>query len=67
MKTSILFSLIVFALFSCQSEPKEISYSSQADQTQKPVLHAKNWLAITGKPLGATAGAMMFQQGGNAV
>jgi gamma-glutamyltranspeptidase/glutathione hydrolase len=31
------------------------------------VLHAKHWLAITGKPLGATAGAMMFQQGGNAV
>jgi len=36
-------------------------------QTQKPVLHAKNWLAITGKPLGATAGAMIFQKGGNAV
>lgn len=38
-----------------------------AQRTQKPVLHAKNWLAITGKPLGATAGAMIFQQGGNAV
>ncbi len=38
-----------------------------SQNTQKPVLHAKNWLAITGKPLGATAGAMMFQQGGNAV
>ncbi len=38
-----------------------------AQNTQKPVLHAKKWLAITGKPLGATAGAMMFQQGGNAV
>ncbi len=36
-------------------------------RTQKPVLHAKNWLAITGKPLGATAGAMIFQKGGNAV
>ena len=24
-------------------------------------------MAITGKPQGATAGAMMFQQGGNAV
>jgi len=33
----------------------------------KPVLHGKHWVAITGKPLGATAGAMMFQQGGNAV
>ncbi len=36
-------------------------------RTEKPVLHAKNWLAITGKPLAATAGAMIFQQGGNAV
>jgi gamma-glutamyltranspeptidase / glutathione hydrolase len=36
-------------------------------QTQKPVLHGKNWMAITGKPLAATAGAMIFQKGGNAV
>ncbi|MCB0840406.1 MAG: hypothetical protein KDD99_27255, partial [Bacteroidetes bacterium] len=64
MKSFIYLSFFVSLLFACQSEPKEISYTSQADQTQKPVLHAKNWLAITGKPLGATAGAMMFQQGG---
>ena len=38
-----------------------------AQQTQKPPLHAKHWLAITGKPLGATAGALMFARGGNAV
>lgn len=38
-----------------------------AQQTQKPVLHGKHWMAITGKPLAATAGAMMFQQKGNAV
>ena len=36
-------------------------------QTQKPVLHGKNWMAITGKPLAATAGAITFQKGGNAV
>lgn len=36
-------------------------------RTEKPQLHAKNWMAITGKPLGATAGSMIFQQGGNAV
>lgn len=36
-------------------------------RTQKPVLHAKEWLAITGKPLAATSGARIFQQGGNAV
>jgi gamma-glutamyltranspeptidase/glutathione hydrolase len=35
--------------------------------TNKPQLHAKKWLAITGKPLAATAGAMIFQKGGNAV
>ncbi len=38
-----------------------------AQRTQKPPLHAKHWIAITGKPLSATAGAMMFQKGGNAV
>jgi gamma-glutamyltranspeptidase / glutathione hydrolase len=38
-----------------------------AQPTQKPVLHGKHWMAITGKPLAATAGAMIFQQGGNAV
>jgi gamma-glutamyltranspeptidase/glutathione hydrolase len=38
-----------------------------AQNTQKPVLHGKHWMAITGKPLGATAGAMIFSQGGNAV
>ncbi|MFQ5690281.1 MAG: gamma-glutamyltransferase family protein [Gemmatimonadota bacterium] len=38
-----------------------------AQQTAKPVLHGSHWVAITGKPLGATAGAMAFQNGGNAV
>ena len=36
-------------------------------QTNKPILHGKHWIAITGKPLGATAGAMIFNEGGNAV
>jgi gamma-glutamyltranspeptidase/glutathione hydrolase len=38
-----------------------------AQGTQKPPLHAKHWIAITGKPLAATAGALMFAKGGNAV
>ena len=38
-----------------------------AQRTVKPVLHGRHWVAITGKPLGATAGAMIFQKGGNAV
>ena len=36
-------------------------------QTEKPPLHATHWLAITGKPLSATAGALIFAEGGNAV
>ncbi|MFQ5766880.1 MAG: gamma-glutamyltransferase family protein [Acidobacteriota bacterium] len=38
-----------------------------AARTRKPVLHGLHWVAITGKPLAATAGARIFQQGGNAV
>ncbi len=38
-----------------------------AQRTVKPVLHGRHWVAITGKPLGATAGAAVFQKGGNAV
>src|SRR6058998_2481109 len=36
-------------------------------RTQKPPLHGRHWVAITGKPLAATAGAMIFQKGGNPV
>src|SRR5690349_15613853 len=43
------------------------SLSVFAQQTQKPPLHGKHWMAITGKPLAATAGSMIFQKGGNAV
>ncbi len=40
---------------------------SGAQRTQKPVLHGRHWVAVTGKPLAATAGAMIFQKGGNAI
>lgn len=40
---------------------------TEAQTTVKPVLHGKHWMAITGKPLAATAGAMTFARGGNAV
>jgi len=36
-------------------------------RTEKPILHGRHWLAITGKPMAATAGALMFEKGGNAV
>ena len=38
-----------------------------AQKTQKPPLHGRHWVAVTGKPLAATAGAMIFQRGGNAI
>jgi gamma-glutamyltranspeptidase / glutathione hydrolase len=53
--------LIVFLLVSLTSTV------ALSQPTQKPPLHGKNWMAITGKPLAATAGSMIFQQGGNAV
>ena len=43
------------------------SGAQEARQTVKPVLHGKHWVAITGKPLAATAGALIFARGGNAV
>ena len=42
-------------------------FNARPQGTQKPVLHGNQWMAITGKPLAATAGAMIFQKGGNAV
>jgi len=53
-QTMFFFFLLIF-----------VSVSGQ--KTQKPVIHGKNWMAITGKPLAATAGATIFNQGGNAV
>lgn len=40
---------------------------ADAQRTERPPLHGQHWVAVTGKPLAATAGAMIFQQGGNAV
>lgn len=41
--------------------------AQEARETIKPALHGKHWVAITGKPLAATAGALSFSRGGNAV
>lgn len=43
------------------------SFNARPGGTQKPVLHGRHWMAITGKPLAATAGATIFNKGGNAV
>src|SRR5436309_8859831 len=44
-----------------------IAANASAQRTQKPPLHGSHWMGVTGKPLAATAGAMTFQKGGNAV
>ncbi|MDQ8151389.1 MAG: gamma-glutamyltransferase, partial [Gemmatimonadota bacterium] len=44
-----------------------VTATAEAQRTERPPLHGKHWVAVTGKPLAATAGAMIFQQGGNAV
>jgi gamma-glutamyltranspeptidase/glutathione hydrolase len=44
-----------------------VAASAFAQRTEKPPLHGSHWMAVTGKPLAATAGAMIFQKGGNAV
>ena len=44
-----------------------VPLSALAQRTEKPPLHGKHWMAITGKPLAATAGARLFHQGGNAI
>ena len=40
-----------------------VGIALHAQRTVKPVLHGRHWVAITGKPLGATAGAHDLQQG----
>jgi gamma-glutamyltranspeptidase/glutathione hydrolase len=44
-----------------------VTAASAQMKTAKPVLHGSHWMAVTGKPLAATAGAKIFERGGNAV
>ena len=57
MRTSLLLTALVCAAW----------FSAAQARTVKPILHGQHWVAITGKPLAATAGARMFEKGGNAV
>ncbi|MGD9562221.1 MAG: gamma-glutamyltransferase family protein [Pyrinomonadaceae bacterium] len=41
--------------------------SLHGQRTAKPVLYGRHWVAVTGKPIAATAGARIFMKGGNAV
>lgn len=62
MRKTLSLSILLVSL-ALQSQ----SFNQFPVSTQKPPLHGKHWMAITGKPLAATAGAMVFSQGGNAI
>ena len=55
--------ITIAALLSAQLATAQVP----TQRPNKPVLHGRHWVAITGKPMAATAGAMMFHKGGNAV
>jgi gamma-glutamyltranspeptidase/glutathione hydrolase len=58
-----LLALLPLAVVEAQMTPTP----PRARRTAKPPLHARHWIAITGKPLAATAGAKIFEKGGNPV
>jgi gamma-glutamyltranspeptidase/glutathione hydrolase len=62
MKINAIIFLFILSLQSIAQ-----SFNNFPVTTQKPPLHGKHWMAITGKPLAATAGAMIFSNGGNAI
>jgi gamma-glutamyltranspeptidase / glutathione hydrolase len=64
MQVRSIVSLSAFLAFALAASLTPLTASAK---TQKPPLHGQHWVAITGKPLAATAGAITFQKGGNAV
>jgi gamma-glutamyltranspeptidase/glutathione hydrolase len=63
MKKSVLLFAFQALILSANGQ----SFNTFPVTTQKPPLHGRHWMAVTGKPLAATAGAMIFGKGGNAV
>ncbi|MCA0363310.1 MAG: gamma-glutamyltransferase [Bacteroidetes bacterium] len=57
----------LFLFFAITNLATAQSFNNFPVQTQKPPLHGKHWMGITGKPLAAAAGSMIFSKGGNAV
>ena len=51
----------------CAALTLTTAVAQEQRDTIKPTLHGKHWVAVAGKPLGATAGAKIFERGGNAV
>src|SRR5438094_9882388 len=60
-------TLLAVAAIAAGAQQSDSARTQMPRRTQKPPLHAEHWLAITGKPLSATAGALIFAKGGNAV
>jgi gamma-glutamyltranspeptidase / glutathione hydrolase len=65
MKLKKLVLILLASTISCAIIAQ--SFNNLPVTTQKPPLHGKHWMAITGKPMAATAGAMVFSKGGNAI
>lgn len=63
MKTSLVFLANLLIALGAAGQ----SFNTFPVTTQKPPLHGRHWMAVTGKPLAATAGGMIFSKGGNAV
>ncbi len=57
-----LLVLLILATASAIGAPRFLD-----SRAERPSLHGRHWMALTGKPLGATAGAKIFERGGNAV
>lgn len=66
MKNNNIRAVLAIASIAIGLSSASLSFG-QAAKPSKPVLHGKHWVAITGKPLGASAGAQIFYKGGNAV
>jgi gamma-glutamyltranspeptidase/glutathione hydrolase len=62
LRFSALLALVFLPAWTAR--PAQRFLDSRAD---RPVLHGRHWVAITGKPIAATAGAKIFDRGGNAV
>ncbi|MDQ8153787.1 MAG: gamma-glutamyltransferase [Gemmatimonadota bacterium] len=60
-RRSLLALLLTLAALGAAARPLT------AQRTARPPLHGRHWMAVTGKPLAATAGSMMFTKGGNAI
>jgi hypothetical protein len=75
IRTRFSLVVLVFAVGAClvastgwaDVYPGSIFDLKFSHTTYKPMLHGKNWMAVTGEPLSVMAGAKIFEKGGNAV